>query len=74
MGIRGMSSKTVAGTVSQPVESLEISEQIALIRDLEMRHEDLFRKLEELESRVTDVLTQWGKCPSKAASAPTHSH
>jgi rubrerythrin len=69
-----MSSKTVAGTVSQPVESLEISEQIALIRDLEMRHEDLFRKLEELESRVTDVLTQWGKCPSKAASAPTHSH
>lgn len=67
-----MSSKTDAGTISQPVESLEISQQIALIRDLEMRHEDLFRKLEELESRVTAVLTQWGKCPSVATNAATH--
>jgi hypothetical protein len=69
-----MNSKTVAAAVSQPVESLEISEQIALIRNLETRHEDLFRKLEELESRVTAVLTQWGKCPSTASNVPTHSH
>lgn len=68
-----MSSKTVAGAISQPVESLEISQQIALIHDLEMRHEDLFRKLDELESRVTAVLTQWGKSPSVATNSPANS-
>ncbi|HOA52229.1 MAG TPA: hypothetical protein PKI05_08220 [Thermogutta sp.] len=56
-----MASKALSGVSDQMAQHLEIDEQLALIRDLESRHEDLFRKLEELEHRVAEVLTQWAK-------------
>lgn len=74
MGVKRMSSKTWGVGIGKSPESLGVSEQIALIRDLEVRHEDLFRKLEELETRVRDALMQWGKCPATSGNAGPQSH
>lgn len=65
-----MATKPPAGIADQSAENLDIAEQLALIRDLEVRHEDLFKKLEELEIRVTNALLQWGK-PLSATLSPS---
>jgi|GEM_PF-2457767 len=65
-----MATKPPAGIADQSAENLDIAEQLALIRDLEVRHEDLFKKLEELETRVTNALLQWGKPLSATLSPP----
>lgn len=62
-----MGSKVLSGVSDLMAQPLGIDEQLALIRDLESRHDDLFRKLEELEHRVAEVLTQWGKASSNDA-------
>ncbi|MGQ9505290.1 MAG: hypothetical protein ACUVQG_10855 [Thermogutta sp.] len=69
-----MGSKSVGLGIGQSLESLGVSEQIALIRDLEVRHEDLFRKLEELETRVREALMQWGKCPATSGNTTPQCH
>ncbi len=60
-----MASKVLSGVSDLVTQTLGIDEQLALIRELESRHEDLFQKLEELEHRVAEVLAQWGKPSSK---------
>lgn len=42
-------------------EQLEITEQLALIQQLEHRHDDLLEKIAELEIRVSSVLETWTK-------------
>ena len=42
-------------------QQLEIAEQLALIQELEHRHDDLLEKIAELEIGVSSVLETWTK-------------
>ena len=49
-------------------EQLEIAEQLALIQELEHRHNDLLERIAELETQVSRVLETWTKNRQQVAT------
>lgn len=47
--------------------------QLSLLMDIETRHEDLLRQLDELDRRVQKTLAEWQgtRCPATNATAVT---
>lgn len=52
-------------------EQLSIEGQIELLEELDRRHDEVLKLIDDLEIRVANLLQTWGR-PTSAANSPPH--